>query len=49
MNNLSKMEMNKFDSEKRNNQSLSQRFTHAVKTQWGRLIACLPDLDSVGN
>lgn len=26
----------------------SQGFTNSLRTQWGRLIACLPQLDSVG-
>lgn len=28
--------------------SQSQRITNSIKTQWGRLIACLPHLDSIG-
>lgn len=42
------MEQNKLNEDNCNNQTFSQRFTNAVKTQWGRLIACLPELDSVG-
>lgn len=42
------MEAGQFRSLTNNHFSDSQRFAFSVGTQWGRLIACLPYLESVG-